>query len=468
MINGTFRAFDWGYPSLPGFMVGLTHGQLPHSPSDSLSLLTTTPRRLSRKPHESRVQTKLALCANRAHTLHESNVNLARTLRKTIRASNANLARTLRESHANLTQFRVLSGEMMNFTMRRFLVPRHGSLHAMKLCLCGQSALTAWRHYENGVPGTPVFGHTPNAGPVLPAALPRRTLAPELNLQSLRGGKDFASSFNLSRWGIDPDEAVHILTTRENKARPSTRATVHTISQRLPKGSILRLDQHVCVVSPEYHLVRTAADSDLLDTCLLAYELCGCYAIRPELPGGLLQRHPLCCANSIESFLAKSEGLRGHRQAQTALAYVRDGSGSPRETALTLLLCLPQHRGGFGLPFPTLNLHLNLGMRGKALWGKGNAFDLVWKEQRLVVEYDGSVHASEEGMERDSRRRDALASEGYTLFVITKSQLSSSRGTFSVAKSIADVLGKRLRIRNKNAFREKHLELRRRTLAFQT
>ncbi|MBR3689823.1 MAG: hypothetical protein IKL97_01820 [Eggerthellaceae bacterium] len=143
-----------------------------------------------------------------------------------------------------------------------------------------------------------------------------------------------------------------------------------------------------------------------------------------------------------------------------ALDYVVGGSGSPRETALVMLLCLPMRYGGFGLPWPDLNLRLDLGAEGTRFWGGKNAYDLVWRDARVVVEYDGAdSHAGEAVAERDSLRYDALVAANYTALTVSRSQLANVKQFYDIAHVLAGKLGVRLRFRDEG-FRARHVCLR--------
>ncbi|MGA1837892.1 hypothetical protein VD659_13280 [Herbiconiux sp. 11R-BC] len=94
---------------------------------------------------------------------------------------------------------------------------------------------------------------------------------------------------------------------------------------------------------------------------------------------------------------------RGRRNALMALELARDGSESPRETALRL--ALGRHR----LPEPALNLEI-LNEHGFRI-GYG---DLVYPEFRVVVEYEGEQHRTDsKQFFADIERHEALVRAGW-------------------------------------------------------
>lgn len=328
----------------------------------------------------------------------------------------------------------------------------------MAVCLCDISAQWFWRHYAPKS-GEPVFGHTPGEGPTIPDALPVKTMPVERDCHKLTRDIEPTDYQRLCSMGLSAHEPLHVLLARAGKVASSRSTIVHTVDFDLPAGTLLRCGGALCVTSPEMTLLRACAGLSLVERLKLAYEYCGCYSIRPELEGGLVIRHPITSLEELGLCLESSIGMTGAKQLRRILPYVRNGSGSPRETALVLLCCLPKKHGGFGLPFPRLNVSLDLGSGSAKLWGRGNAFDLVWEGAKVILEYDGELgHATSDQRNRDQRRREAAQSAGYSVFALDKRRIESVSDTFAVIEKVAERLSFRLRF--PSGFRERHLELR--------
>lgn len=335
----------------------------------------------------------------------------------------------------------------------------------MKMCLCGQSAITAWRHYDNRVPYVPVFGHTPGAGPTCPRAFPAEQLGPGVSLAGFDHDREFVLAKDLTRWGIQQDDLVQLLVERRRRERSFGNVKYRSLSfDESPVSLFLEIEPGLCATSPELTFLMAANELDFLSLVLLGFELCGCYSLAPQWDGGLMMRHPLTSVERITE-LSDSVSVKGVGHARRALRYVLDGSGSPQETALAMMLSLPKRYGGFGFVQPRLNLRLELSESASAVWSRGNAFDLVWETAKIVVEYDGEAgHTFFEQAERDNARRNALAIDGYTFFVLTKSQINNVEAFYSIVKTMARLLGRDLRLRDEN-FWGKHLALRAKVLA---
>lgn len=98
---------------------------------------------------------------------------------------------------------------------------------------------------------------------------------------------------------------------------------------------------------------------------------------------------------------------RGKVMLLEALAHVRPGVRSPMETRTRLMFV------GAGFPEPEVNAPLT---DGAGEWlAEG---DLVWREQRVVGEYQGAVHASRRRRSADSSRVRGLEAEGWTVLEV--------------------------------------------------
>lgn len=119
---------------------------------------------------------------------------------------------------------------------------------------------------------------------------------------------------------------------------------------------------------------------------------------------------------TLEQLVSRVAGFRGRgaRAAASALLLCRVGSASRKETQLRLLLMRA------GLPEPELNTEIT-DDRGRFLaYG-----DLVYREKKVLVEYDGDQHrTSQRQFERDHARLDALRDAGWTIIQVRRDGLN--------------------------------------------
>lgn len=113
---------------------------------------------------------------------------------------------------------------------------------------------------------------------------------------------------------------------------------------------------------------------------------------------------------------AEAIRVRRKRAGERVLSDVREGSESPRETRLRLLMVRD------GLPEPVLAYEL-FSASGRFV----ARLDMAYPDARVAVEYDGRQHAeSAAQFERDADRWHAIASEGWTVVRILSHHLRDS------------------------------------------
>lgn len=315
-----------------------------------------------------------------------------------------------------------------------------------RICLSHASALEFWRRYRPHMDreGVRLFG---------PGALDRRAGYPEKLM--LETDLDLAvphlrvlKSNDFTALGIGPG-SVDLLVVRSRK-RPNTDCVrVHSLRNGLPPKSVFACSPSVCIVSPEVCIAQGAESLDWMTLLLLLFEFCGYYTVPDPRMRRMQQRLPLTSVARVEAHLVEMGDFPGLRNLRKALKFASDGSASPRETAVFLLLSLPRTYGGYGLKRPVMNAEVRLSTRAAKAFGSSSyCADLLWPDERIIVEYDGiDGHTGRERIARDAARRDALVGEGYAVFVITHDQLVDRAVFGEIAASIASKQGVRLRNR---------------------
>ena len=155
----------------------------------------------------------------------------------------------------------------------------------------------------------------------------------------------------------------------------------------------------------------------------------------------------LTTIKAIKAFTARMEGVSGQKKASRALRYIADGSGSPMETILFMLLTLPNSLGGYGLPAPELNKRINKGNAAKNR--PGNEYyvcDLFWPEARIAIEYDSNLyHTGADRIARDAKKRFDYDALDITPITVTNGQVRDEIEFEGIAKLVARRLHRQLR-----------------------
>ena len=190
-----------------------------------------------------------------------------------------------------------------------------------------------------------------------------------------------------------PDEPLHVTSALAKNPIRRRGLVTHT-----------KLD----VTPTEFRGVRIVSSRDAWIQCGTLLDLEAMVVMADSMcfgsPGRLAQ---------LQAAVKAHSGRAGADFLRRAVAAVRCGSASPRETQFRLLL------GQAGLPEPRLNVDIHDGSGG---WLARP--DFVWADRhtglRLAVEYDGNHHRTQQRQwSRDNPRDLALREEGWTLIVLT-------------------------------------------------
>jgi very-short-patch-repair endonuclease len=178
-------------------------------------------------------------------------------------------------------------------------------------------------------------------------------------------------------WGLADDGAIPSVTVPGARRRGPKRIEVHTGKLR-PDETVIFDGIRVTSVG------RTLLD---LAEVLTVNELVAC--IDNATNARRLGR------NTMSSVIKRAKGRRGLRPLKEALLRTRPEDVLTRSELERRALQL------FGSPKPEVNVRVH-----------GYEVDLLWREQRLIVELDGSAYHDPE---RDSRKTNNLMAQGWTV-----------------------------------------------------
>lgn len=183
----------------------------------------------------------------------------------------------------------------------------------------------------------------------------------------------------------------------------------------------------------------------LVAAVVLACEFAGTY--RLGVNGEKTQYHmsPLMSAESFGRVIAGVEGTANKTRAAEVAGLFYEGSASPMETALTLMLTLPVNFGGLGLPKAELNKSVDVSdVRGTLSDRDEVVPDTLWSWARVAVEYDSAEFHELLGsrqLEEDARRSNILTTLGYKVLHVTPGVVRTVKDVELLARQIAHLLG---------------------------
>ena len=200
-------------------------------------------------------------------------------------------------------------------------------------------------------------------------------------------------------------------------------------------------------MSPELCLVQMCTVVPFLEALTIGMEFCGTYALRPNSVEESGRRdYQLIDAATFKKHVNDWNDLHGIKTARKIAPYLVNGSASPMETMLYLLLCLPQKYGGYNLGQPELNPQFDVPRDYLEVIRQQHIYpDMLWRQQKLIVEYDGAWHNYGEQPIKDTLRKAIFESMGYTVYQLKKQHVYNPIMFDGIANTIAAKLGKRVR-----------------------
>ena len=247
---------------------------------------------------------------------------------------------------------------------------------------------------------------------------------------------------------------LDLCVSRQRGRRFLTGARCHLMTGSYPVGSLYELKEGILVTCPELtflQMSRTISEELLI---LYGHELCGYFA-HGMGEHGFCNCPALTTVSRIEAYLDRLETLRtscgegmpwGLRRARAAFPHIRDRAASPEEAVLSMILTMPRHMGGYGLPPAMLNASVRLGTEVAELFGiEEFVCDLRWAEYGLVAEFQGSQHKLRSRRSYDLRKGNVLGADGWTVIEVDRTMLERAPLMDEVAKSVSKGLGLRWR-----------------------
>ena len=243
--------------------------------------------------------------------------------------------------------------------------------------------------------------------------------------------------------------------TRQAAIRP------HVMGGSIPAGAFEHLTSDYWVASPELTFCQMAEQLSFPALVKLGYELCARYRINEFLENPE-RREPLTSARALEDFAGRLKDRHGAKAARRAAQYVADNAESPMEVAVAMLLSLPQMYGGYGLPTPLLNPEITVTGRADKRVRHTYRADLAWPAQRVIVEYDSTLHHSgKASVIADAQRRNNLQDAGWRVIVLTAGQVRSEAAMDAAAGQLRRALKRHAGTRTPLHLAERRAELRR-------
>lgn len=280
---------------------------------------------------------------------------------------------------------------------------------------------------------------------------------------------------------------VDLIVSDQGRRSSGSLVRVHAWGGPVPRHSVLDLGGGLLVSGPEFAVIQLCSSQGRLDSLLdahakavrteleleaelnlaglrvvdhplewerirrlvaatvVACEFAGTYRLAAGERGVSYRAPRLMSVESLAAAAAEAGETQGPRRARRVCDLMLEGSASPMETVLGLMLTLPPDFGGFGLERPRLNHPIDVSdFRGDLADRDVVTPDLLWRGRRIAVEYDSNEFHGSRGVrqgERDAVRANILAALGYRVFRVTPQMVGTLPGLSLLARQVAAALG---------------------------
>lgn len=240
------------------------------------------------------------------------------------------------------------------------------------------------------------------------------------------------------------DGPIDVVVGRQSSRRRSSLLNCRVWNGTIADGLIARVEQGVYLCSPELVVAQLASSYGLYRALALAMELCGSYAMTAD--GNCeWDMGPLTSRDRILRAIELSDRFGGKDLARQASFYCMDGSASPMETNLSIMLSLPRKLGGWGCGKPLLNERIELnGPASRECARSYLVADLLFERAGIDVEYQGREwHTNQEDRSSDEARQNALLMMGMSCLFVSGEQIHSEERLDGIAETIRSMSGLR-------------------------
>lgn len=314
-------------------------------------------------------------------------------------------------------------------------------------------------------------------------ALPQECVSGQREFRGCRIGE------RLDALGLT-ERPVDLLVPAQGARSSGNRARFHVWSGLVPRCALLDLGGGLLASAPEFAVIQLCSAQGKLDALLdahasavraeaelaaaldltdrpvidhplkwerirrlvaatvVACEFAGTYRLAAGEKNVDYRAPRLLSAERLAGAADEVATMQGTSRARRVCELMLEGSASPMETVLGLMLTLPVDFGGFGLEKPQLNHPIDVSAyRGSLSDWDAVTPDFLWAAHGVVLEYDSVKFHAARGttqLERDAVRANTLTALGYRTFRATVQTLGTLPGLALLARQLAHALGTEL------------------------
>lgn len=317
-------------------------------------------------------------------------------------------------------------------------IPRDATRLARDACVSGQRAFRA-AHVAEALSG---IGLTSRPADLLVPTQTSRSNGDEARFHVWGGIVPRESLLRVSDNLLVSGPELIIVQLCSTQGKLDSLLDAHVAAVRAEADVVTTLDQEAKQVID--HPLEWERIRRLVAATVVACEFAGTYRLGVGSGKTAYHAPQLLDACSLERAIAEVGKSQGTIRARRVGELMLEGSASPMETALALMLTLPVDFGGFGLERPQLNQVIDVRHLRDALSDRDVVTpDFLWQNQGVALEYDSAEFHAARGkgqLSRDAARANILTAAGYRVFRVT-SQVARSLPRLSLlARQLACAL----------------------------
>lgn len=172
------------------------------------------------------------------------------------------------------------------------------------------------------------------------------------------------------------------------------KSRTRVLPRNLPASALIKVDPGLYFVCPELIVLELAPRMTPTGLSQVIMELCGTYSLHPNpdaAEGASYNLDPVTTLWRIGQYGKRVRSRGGTDVLRRALAMAMEGSASPSETKLAIMMSLPREQGGYELGRPVLNGRITVPDEfHDFVDGRVYYPDAFWQEAYVDMEYQST------------------------------------------------------------------------------
>lgn len=244
--------------------------------------------------------------------------------------------------------------------------------------------------------------------------------------------------------GIPREELNHIdtLVNFDFERSTPTGFRCHVFGAPVPPGHLIEVAEDLLVVDEVMCFVQAGSWMSEPEQLEYGYEICARYHLNHLSTGDYIEMGQRYTVADLIAYCNENRSRQGAVRAAAVLRRVHDGSRSPMETAIAIMVVAKRSQGGLGYVKIELNHRVDVPNEFKYLAKAGYfEIDVYAPASGTGIEYNGSDHLDKQRSASDAERMTVLSALGFRMIVLTGTQFAHQLQLHRAMNAIALAMG---------------------------